>query len=107
MRQSSISVLHAVKILRSTSGQTQIVNAAVSQAVQTAATSAQHANAVARDVAGSKSVKEAGTKLWVVLRQMDSSAWFAKVARAMVGDVPSADVAINSIKVSAHRHAAQ
>lgn len=55
------------------------------QAVETASASAQHANAVARDVAASKSAKEAGTKLWVVARQIDSSAWFAKVARALVG----------------------
>ena len=54
------------------------------QAVQTATASAQHANAVAHDVAASKSAKEARTKLWVVLRQIDSSAWFAKIARAMV-----------------------
>jgi hypothetical protein len=54
------------------------------QAVQTATTSAQHANTVAHDVAASKSAKEARTKLWVVLRQIDSSAWFAKTARAMV-----------------------
>lgn len=55
------------------------------QAVHTATTSAQHANAVAHDVAASNSAKEARTKLWVVLRQIDSSAWFAKVTRAMVG----------------------
>jgi hypothetical protein len=54
------------------------------QAVQTATTSAQHANAVAQDVAASRSAKEARTKLCVVLRQIDSSAWFAKIARAMV-----------------------
>lgn len=58
------------------------------QAVQTAAASAQHASAVAQDVAASKSAKEAGTKLWVAWRHIDSSAWFAKLARALVGGPP-------------------
>lgn len=55
------------------------------QAVQTATASAQHANAVAQDVASSKSAKEAGTKLWVLWRSFDSSNHFASFARALVG----------------------
>lgn len=61
------------------------VLACVPQAVQTATASAQHANAVAKDVARSKSAKEAGTKLWVVWRHIDNSAYFASFARMLVG----------------------
>ncbi len=52
----------------------------VTQAVQTATESA----AVARDVAASRSTREAGTKLWLAGRKLSDSSFAAVLARTLV-----------------------
>ena len=54
------------------------------QAAKGVSETAAHTNAIARDVASSKSATEASQKLWIAWRSWELGPWMARLARVLV-----------------------